>query len=915
MNKYQGYHEALSYDKRPLANKQNVYVKGTSEYSTHKYVQKNTDFLLPQNFAEAFRQNTTMGVVPELNSVWMGLSKFVLWNYVNNTLTEVEFTSPVEHFITFKPRADVFTTKVSECALIINKDQIIIYGLSSDAREFVNTGLVTSVPDKVVCVTEHGGDIFVGCANGNVYKVVYQDVNMFSLRSMYLRNLDGSAFNFLFPAFFRFKKHLPVINVACSQHWLVALTKTEIRVYSVGGGREFKKKEMPLSTRYVSVEIVDDSEEDVFFYCVSRSGTRDFYNKSSYLLSRKAPFTDSELSDIKVCSNSESVVLSKDAYSGKMITVIHFNEDQKLNFSATKAVDNFEILNVEDVRDIFLHDQKIFVLTGKEIKVFSIMDPEDFLLHCRPEDTYTFLKAYGERETLVYYYSIVSKNKDYSKIEHIYNKNEASRIPAYYSFIHKLTAGLMDRAIDQDFFVESERVMRRIKTVSSKLRFKEDFVTDLVETLNFLKIYYEYGLTVNEKLEKLLLGDPLAKKTLLDNLLGQFGGKIDTIINLLLTKCPSFIPLNEIYYQKGLDALEKKDLQESLGSFKNLSYGLEPIVEKFNELKFYTGSVTLLRKMDLSFERRVSLLKQSIQCRGALNVALGDFREDFAFCVFEALLSNHHENYMREACACCGEGTGPFLKKDFLSMSSPFLLQFLVDKSELSLREEEYTLLWKYCVLNDMKDRAVESLVRIAENKHMRLDRRIEYLNIALSIKPSKELSIRLETAKIQCEMLMKKYIPVLDNMLLPANDLFNDYIIPNRCFALGLSLIDLYEYCDVALLKRLWTDALQGSLSENLAFIKGLKIKKSALNFGIIGGIVVTKLDQSSPNLIDFFLEYGFPKNDVMEFFEKMIKDPKISHPMQKKRMLDILLQSSEGNAEHVKRVAHYCQSNYGIK
>lgn len=917
MHKYQEYYEALGYEKRPTSVRQHVYAKASTEYSTYKYIQKHTDFLLPQMLTDALRHKVKVGIVPELSSLWASLKKFTLWNYVNNTISEIEFMSPVTHFIVFKPKPNVFTNKIAECALIVNRSQVIIYGLSSEAKEFINTGLVASVPDRVVSISETQGNVFVGCANGNVYKVIYRNASIFSSQYMYLKDLDSSSFGFIFPAFFKFGRPSPITKVVSGKHWLLVLMEGEVRMYSISHDRVLKGGDIPVGVKYISAEIVEESDSELFFYCVCRNGSRDFYNRDALLFSRKAPFTDNDLNGVGVCTNVGTMIIYKKAYSGNMVTVVHFNDDQTVNFSANKAAENFEILNIEDLREVFLGGSNIFCITGQEGKIYSIMSTEDLLMHCRPEETYSFLKNYGERETLALYYSIMSKNKDYSKLEHLYSKNETARVPAFYSFVVRLVTGILERKIDHNFFMESERVTKRIKGVVDKLKIKDEFVTDLIETLNFLKIYYEYGLVVDETLSKILLENTSIKKTLLDNLINQFGGNMDTIVNLLLARCPSFIPINEVYYQKGLECLEKGDLQGSLSNFKNLNHDLEPIIEKFNVLRFYVGSVVLLRKAEHSLERRIGLLRESVQCWGSLGAALDDFREGFAFCLFEALLANmQSSSYMKGNCECCGESSDSFSRKSFLSLNSPFLEAFMVEKSALSFKKEEYTLLWKYYALNNLKDKAVESLLKIAENKPMKLDARLEYLNIAFSIDSSKALMLRLETAKLQKELLMKKYIPILDNLILSPNDLLNDYIIPNKCFGLGLRLVDLFDYCDQSVLKKLWSDALQqGHLKENLDFIKSLNVKKSALNLEIIANILISKYDSRSPNLINFLVDSGFSKSEVLGLFEKIIKDPRTSHPMQKKKVLDILLQSNEGNTEYVKRVARYCQSNYGIK
>ena len=162
MQKYREYDEAVSYETRTVATKKNVYSKGSSEYSAHRYMQKRTDLLLPPSFVEALRRKATMGVVPELSSVWISTPKFTLWNYFSNTTTEIEFTSPVSHFFVFKPRPNIFTNKIGECALVVSQEHIIIYGISAEAKEFVDTGLVTSTPDTVTFVSEKEGNIYLG---------------------------------------------------------------------------------------------------------------------------------------------------------------------------------------------------------------------------------------------------------------------------------------------------------------------------------------------------------------------------------------------------------------------------------------------------------------------------------------------------------------------------------------------------------------------------------------------------------------------------------------------------------------------------------------------------------------------------------------------------------------------------------
>lgn len=919
MQRFSDYFEAGTYEQRPVPQKEAIFSKSESTYSTYKYLEKSVEYTLPTEITDLIKESFCYGIIPEIKTVWISHTRLHLYNYFNCVLKEIQFTSKVENILFFQPIKCFFNEKIKQALLVVTEKSILFYGIDTESNELIETNVVVYSNTRIQDVKSFDGRIFLGGDDGNLYQLIYSNNNFLGLRTAYLKNLDFKFVKKILPFFS--KKNQPIKKIAFSKNWSLTLSDNEVKLYNV---KEKETKfinsfDLERNSSFIDIKIIEESESNVFFYLINKVGKRFYYTNTSFLFEKRAPLEENDLLPLFHKANNNGLVLYKKT---GLAYFINLNEDVLKNFTLNKVIENYEVIKTE-FDEIFLKERVLIIVKGRNITFYEINDSEGLLESCRPEEVYTLIKNYGDREIISIFYSLLSKEKDISKIEPMLTKNEVLRKQGYFTFLFRMINEIWEEKIDSVFFLKAERICKKLKIVlGSNFALQEDFSNEFIQSINFLKIAYEYNLSFDFTLSSLMLDELDLRNTLIKKLLTQFAGQVESLENLLSTKCPKFVNFQEIYYFKGLEALDrsksKENLYESLNNFKFLSFCLEDIIEKYLQVHFYVGSVTILKKLKAKkeeniFIKKINYLKQSLKCKKSIEVGLEDLNKEFSFLIFEALISNLLEKneLTNSNCMCCNSDF-KFTFNDLINLNTPFLQEFLAQKSEISLVEEEYNLIWKFLVIKNKTDLAVENLVRIAETKPISLEGRMNYLNIAHTLKNSKELFLKIETLKIQQEFLKIKPNCLLQNKLLSPTELFNDFLLPAKQNLLALRMYDLFNYSDINLLNKLWVSVLQSDLKNDLNLVKQLGLRNSALSLDVIARIFLQKYNLEDMNLVMSLVEIGFNRSEVIDFFERLLKGSEYQHPNEKKKIMDVLVKA--GDVSYQKRVKGFCYENYGL-
>lgn len=925
--RHQKFIEAKVYEERPLPSRRDVYTGCDQGYYVRKMAVKKREIGMPKIEYERF------GMLPVMNAVWFTKDKTLsIWRYESNETEEIStFSSDVLHVKIFVPKEGIFNDRISHCLFIATEGHVMIYGVEKDTLCLINTDFVASSPSRTNCVGIRGGDIFIGCENGGVYQVIYKSIDSWSFKMMHVYNPDSSILSHLIPSALKRRK-MAIKSLSVGESFIVSLGRN-VSIYNIEGGI-YKVSDVVLHKEYIAVQIVEEREESVFFYLVQKNGSRDFYD-NGLVMTKKSPNIEDtvEIKELKVHTSRDRICMVRSGqYDGSIVTLISMNEDQICNFDKLKSSESYEILAMKDTVDLVGVDGDMLVFMGdKKISLYEIQSIERFLLGCRPEEVFSVYKSYGERETLVFYYGLLGSNEDVGKMEHLCLKNEDAQLSALFLYLYRLMKPVLYVSFEDilagDKSIYLDRVQLKIKNIQDRTRARHlkeahDFMEEFLQACFYMKMLYEYSVSLEQKsLGFVLLQDSkeFRRKTL-KLILEMFktNQSIESLVKTLSTRCPLFLPIEEVYYQRGLEILNKKPskelLFESVNNLKNVHYS-ESLIQKYNELEFYYGSMALIREnFDFDFDYAVSILRKSVRCFGALNLALEDPREEFLYALFEALVEVLTSGGFSTTCACCDKPRNMALN-DVIKLQTPFLERFLREKAMSSNDPRVFELHWKYCVYRNDKIKGSMSLLDLADNKPISLDSKIDLLRAALSVSVNtslyNEIKLRLELADIQTEFIRRGRVdPVINNNLLSADELFNDYAYKHP--DLALRIIGISNYTDRTVIKELWEEGMSGSFDSALAFLENVKASGPAMDCQIVGDILCTKMVKGK-RIGRSLVENGFSYLEVLNFLEDKIKREEHNHPDMKRLLLDDLKDFTNKN-EFYYKIEEYCRKKYGI-
>lgn len=925
--KHQKLVEAKGYEERVLPTRRDICTGSDQTYVAQKTLVKKREISMPRI------EHRKYGVLPAMHALWLASNRtLTIWRYETNETEEINtFSSDILHVEIFVPRTGIFNEKISHCLFVATEEQVMIYGVEKDTFCLINTDFVTSSPGHIACVAARGGDVFVGCDNGGVYQVIYRSIDSWSFRMMHVYDPSSSLLSNLIPSALR-RKRSPVRSLSAGKSFLVSLGRNAT-VYNVEGGM-YKVNEIALHKEYVAVQIVDETADTVFFYLIQKDGSRDFFD-GRLVLTKKSPNMGDmmEIRDMSVQTSRDRLcMVRKGQYDGSVATVISLNEDQICNFDKLKPSESYEVFAMKDEADLVGIDGNVLVFLGdRKISLYEMQDVRKQLLGCRSEEIFNVFKSYGERETLVLYYELLGNNEDVSRMEYICLKSEDAQLFALFVYLYRLVRPVLDVSFESlatgDNGIYLERIQLKMKNIQGRARARHlrpayDFIDEFLQTRFYMNMLHEYSIDLEKRsLGFVLLQDSKEfRRRTLKSILEMFKSNqsIEPLIKTLSTKCPLFLPIEEVYYQRGLEMLNKKPsrelLFESLGNLKNVQYS-EHLVQRYNELGFYYGSVALVREnFGFDFDYAVDILKKSLRCSGALDLALEDPREEFLYALFEALLEVLKTSAFGGGCSCC-EKPRMMALNDIIKIQIPFLERFLKEKAMSSSDPRVFELHWKYCVYRNDKLKGTQSLLELADNKPVSLDMKIDLLKAALSVSVnsalSSEVRLRLELADIQLEAMKRGAAnPVICNNLLSADELFNDYAYKHP--DLALRIIGISNYTDKTVIREFWEEGMRGDFDVAVKFLEATRASGPAMDCQIVGDVLCAKLVKGK-RLGKALADCGFSYLEIANFLESKIKGEEYNHPDMKKLLLEDLKSFTNKN-EFYSKVEDYCRRKYGI-
>lgn len=863
------------------------------------------------------------------------------------------FTDPIIDIQIFKLKLKV--NNIEYGLLTITKNQMIIYGIETIDNEFalVNLDITVYVGDEIRKVVVSEGNI-IFCTDSDIYQFYYLS-GFFKTSYIYQYK---SIKEYIWSFFLKETRYIK--DICMSKEYAVVLKEKYAEVYKVTDSLKFYKK---IDTG--KVESVFFYTDNIFF-TVDNNGNRVYYSEKGRIVDVPTPqsfaFYDGKT---HINSDGDTLVIVKSKKNEKNSIILVITQNKYFKQSEPNK-ENYQTYCIyDDVESINVYDKQIIIKSRVNTHKLCITPPGQYFLNCKHIELTNLHKLYGNNDFLLHYLYLIEGGFDVSKLDFMFMKAENYDFIYEYMFRKLIAIDVIKKGCElqktkeiysetfmspcyDDYVVKLCRTINAFKAVYAKLKkyrkdnYKstiDDFIA-VLDTLRFIKIVKERRVDIDFDFETLVFNIEYRKKIFEELSINMPYDKINQIVTETLK---NYFPVEEIYFRKGMDNVKKRrrdTLFDSINDFKECS-NLEEIIKIYNDNKFYTGSVTIIKEKMFGFEemegvkrRRLEnnssdidltkvtkYLINSIKCKGALNTALEDYREEFIFCVLEAVLKNilSEEEY-NEKCTCCDRDLGKLEFSGPLAvarMDTPHLAKFLELKFEFSNVQDEYNLYWKYYILKNEKDKAKEILMRIIKEKPITLERRIKYLERGVVLFQSNELRTMLRIAEIQRELSnnLPECLELKINYY-DQNELFNDWLYGQNPF-LALQLMFTCKNNDIKVKTELFSDLLEGDYeeaTEKISFYNELN-KKGWVEIEIVGDIAIKKLEMvQRTNLVHVLKSFNYDELTIKKFMEKRIKDNVFANPEQKRRILREY-KDYFGYSEKTMEFETFCYKNYGVK
>ncbi|EOB13176.1 Nucleoporin NUP170 [Nosema bombycis CQ1] len=225
-----------------------------------------------------------------------------------------------------------------------------------------------------------------------------------------------------------------------------------------------------------------------------------------------------------------------------------------------------------------------------------------------------------------------------------------------------------------------------------------------------------------------------------------------------------------------------------------------------------------------------------------------------------------------------------------IKIQNPFLEKFLLDKSQNDNDPRIFELHWKYLAYRNERIKAAKSLIYLAGNKKESLEQRVDLLEkartVSLHTEIENEIKTRFELLDIQKNLIEKGVKdPIITNVLLSADELFNDYAY--KYPSLALKIISISNFTDKNVIKNYWIEGMKGDFRTACNFLLNNKLDGTVMDLEIISSILIEKL-KNGDELGKILLEAGFNFYDIKKMIQTKIK--KENHPIIRNILIENL-------------------------
>ncbi|ELA41329.1 uncharacterized protein VICG_01569 [Vittaforma corneae ATCC 50505] len=178
--------EAERYASQLLPLKSDIYRNGSSSYSNFKILLLNKEVSVPK------LHTLSSGVLPEIQAFWYATQENLFFNLhifrydLNSVEVLPSFPSSICFVKVYRPPRGVFNSKIQCCLLVVTETDVIVYGIEADTHCIINTDFSAKLYSKPVCVKLANGNIFLGCADGNVYCASCRSVDFLNYKYLSL---------------------------------------------------------------------------------------------------------------------------------------------------------------------------------------------------------------------------------------------------------------------------------------------------------------------------------------------------------------------------------------------------------------------------------------------------------------------------------------------------------------------------------------------------------------------------------------------------------------------------------------------------------------------------------------------------------------------------------------------------------
>lgn len=905
---YPSLHEARKYVEELPPARSSVYSNGSVVYSNCRRV------VLRKECAIEPGEPGACGVLPVLGLFWRATGQsLLLYDYTSSRVETIAgFSSNVQHVKVFEPRAGCFDSRVRFCLFVATACDAFLYAI--DGNAVVSTDFTARLRSPVVGVAAADGRVFVGCEDGCLYEAVYGCIELLGYRYMSMQR-TRSMLSGMFDIFR--KRRGPVRALAAGKRHVVVVGD-EIEVYWTAGGLN-KEQSIAVDDEYVAVEIVEDSP--LFFYCVLRNGRRDFFTAKK-MHSRDFPVSlaayESNREGIKMVDGgalpNETVLRNRaasfkstpDAILGWVsgdashFVLTTFNAGQLRNFSRTRPVENFETFTVyAPARAAAINGNQLAVLCDRKVAVYEVLDDRRFLATCSTADARLMLQSLGEVEFQAHYYALLAEHEDVGRLEGMVGNgctaNHALFVCLYRMFrpiFYKPLAELHCAPLSD----EADAVVSRLRSLSGRIgrhcAEAAELIEEVCQAYGYTLLLRTYGVVPDESLASIVCPEcsnstiqavrSVAtdsddfRATSLRALLAAVphGQSIEPLLKALKSRCPRFLPLEQVSRVRGLDLLAKESgafLEQSLECFKDTAFDRN-VVQRYCQLGFYYGAVVLIRdNAALGHEETVSLLGSAVRCRRAMDAGLRSTRDTFLYPFFEVLLGLTEFT----ACRCCDAIDTP---PNLLTIEHPAFEPFLRDRAARSRCAAD--LHWKYLLARARNAAAVNAIIAICAGDRL-FTEKVALLQVALTIAAAigpapgeaqsgdtlhASVKLMLRLAAIQSE-LMDRDPSRRTARLLSADELFNDHCGDHP--DLGLRVLDAIGFADPQVHRDLYARAFADlSLAQALAFLTTIINK----DLGLVLDLLIPKTGDLDFDFCERLVAAGFRRSEVIAMVSEAV-------------------------------------------